>query len=685
MGQHLSLRTSKSHYAVPTALERKEVIEIVYDEDDFGSIHVEAVGGTGEDKSIQTADLWDTIFMSSDSYQQKLKTKRKTMKKIQFRNKRSSYTQSEPCIGSVIPLTSPTLNEADREQTLPITVAEREQKYFRVSQSEHCFQSTTGQEARFLGLTANNAQKYLQGGKLKKFRILKNYAGDSNVVEKHHSNKLSLNSEYKTSSLLQKPPGIKKFPNSYQVYSSDLTVYPPRINKSSRLWHYQASCETSDYRQNPVQDNTFEDVNSLPKMSNPLAQKSLENLDMDASTEQIRTSEVYSLSSRTCEKVTAVQMDRSRDDVTSIQSLDDRKNIPGISTTEAINTEQPVVKRSTANAEPGQLADEGIVYEAVEHTAETVTNSYHQLIPKYWNTDPGPIGNLGLEPGPNFNTPSCVLSVTARSPVCKRGKIATLALITLKSEVCQQKHTQLSPMLLEASIQPESVEAKLIPDCLEFLRSTQHMSGKRRHEFKLERVYIGGNTTLNKMPHGQSDPKSEASSGDQVKSAPFVSPLQPVYMYSYHFWVFAEPWVEKVFQNPYDRRIESIGRLSDCRIRLTKRHRRNPQGFHQRMVNVIAPNAMALRKCCRLFDDKFPSFYATAGLYLDINNLSDLSRFSMDRKKARRSRKYKRSGSSLSAPQRKRKISGPILDPFDLSMESYSQPGRFLNTFSSFC
>ncbi|CAH8555584.1 unnamed protein product [Heterobilharzia americana] len=98
-------------------------------------------------------------------------------------------------------------------------------------------------------------------------------------------------------------------------------------------------------------------------------------------------------------------------------------------------------------------------------------------------------------------------------------------------------------------------------------------------------------------------------------------------IYSYCFWIRLEPWIESLFENHDDRRIESIGRVSDCRICLTKRVRRNPIGFIEIMVNILAPSASALQKCCKLFDDKFPKFYASAGLLLEHDQLSNLSNF----------------------------------------------------------
>ncbi|VDQ06981.1 unnamed protein product [Trichobilharzia regenti] len=102
---------------------------------------------------------------------------------------------------------------------------------------------------------------------------------------------------------------------------------------------------------------------------------------------------------------------------------------------------------------------------------------------------------------------------------------------------------------------------------------------------------------------------------------------QPLHIYNYYFWIHYEPAIEKLFENPNDRRIESIGRRTDCYIQLTKYIRRNAKGFIQIMVNILAPTASALLKCCKLFDDKFPTFYASANLLLEYNDLIDLTNF----------------------------------------------------------
>lgn len=127
-------------------------------------------------------------------------------------------------------------------------------------------------------------------------------------------------------------------------------------------------------------------------------------------------------------------------------------------------------------------------------------------------------------------------------------------------------------------------------------------------------TYIGGNVTVPKTPSLLNDNQYPPCSSVHLSFSQATNSYQckPVKIYNYRFWVNIEVRLMNMFTNPSDRRIESIGRISDCRIRLTANHRRSPHGFRQQMISIVAPSFLALKKCCRLFDDKFPSLYASS-------------------------------------------------------------------------
>ncbi|KAF5394773.1 hypothetical protein PHET_10287 [Paragonimus heterotremus] len=224
------------------------------------------------------------------------------------------------------------------------------------------------------------------------------------------------------------------------------------------------------------------------------------------------------------------------------------------------------------------------------------------------------------------SSPQCAMSVTASTPISHSGNIARFTLFTLRSESDDTiNNTWPFPANLENRIPACSPEAQVLPECLQLVKHPHY--GKTQKRFTSHRnanIYLGGNVTPNPRL-----PRNHIQSPDFVQYSSCSSMPQPtsdakeIQIYNYQFWIRYEPWVENVFNNPLDRRIESIGRLSDSRIRLTKRSRRSPKGFQERMVNVIAPSALALQKCCRLFDDKFPKFYATSGFLTISDKLDD--------------------------------------------------------------
>ncbi|VDK45721.1 unnamed protein product [Dibothriocephalus latus] len=73
-------------------------------------------------------------------------------------------------------------------------------------------------------------------------------------------------------------------------------------------------------------------------------------------------------------------------------------------------------------------------------------------------------------------------------------------------------------------------------------------------------------------------------------------------------------WIEcpaenlKVFNNPEDRRIASIARVSGCRIKLTETRRKSALGQWQQLVLIQPTTETGLQKCMNLLDEKFPEF-----------------------------------------------------------------------------
>ncbi|KAL7065314.1 hypothetical protein AAHC03_05654 [Spirometra sp. Aus1] len=104
---------------------------------------------------------------------------------------------------------------------------------------------------------------------------------------------------------------------------------------------------------------------------------------------------------------------------------------------------------------------------------------------------------------------------------------------------------------------------------------------------------------------GCSTRKSVVRSEGEAKSA--------VLPYENKFWIGCGTDNLKVFKNPKDRRIESIARLSGCRITLRESKRRNALGQWQQLVVVESPSETCLKKCTNLLDEKFPAFRASLG------------------------------------------------------------------------
>nr|VZI33411.1 unnamed protein product [Spirometra erinaceieuropaei] len=104
---------------------------------------------------------------------------------------------------------------------------------------------------------------------------------------------------------------------------------------------------------------------------------------------------------------------------------------------------------------------------------------------------------------------------------------------------------------------------------------------------------------------GCSTPKSVVCSEGEAKSA--------VLPYENKFWIGCGTDNLKVFKNPKDRRIESIARVSGCRITLSEIKRRNGLGQWQQLVVVESPSETGLKKCTNLLDERFPAFRASLG------------------------------------------------------------------------
>ncbi|VDP75541.1 unnamed protein product [Echinostoma caproni] len=268
-----------------------------------------------------------------------------------------------------------------------------------------------------------------------------------------------------------------------------------------------------------------------------------------------------------------------------------------------------------------------------------------------WRSDPRFTEGFENEIISTISGPTCTVTVTAHSPNVNKGHFKSLTLITVKPDDKSSATTpasfsstlksvdemQENGIHLDDSIHPGSDELQLVPECLQMMKHTYCTQTRKRFGLLVrETPFIGGNVTnrtrrKNRRQRPKSDVRTSRTPSGRVSyqagscaSGPVIS--HPVHIYTYRFWVACEPWIEQLFKSPLDRRIESIGRASDCRIRLTRKRRRNAKGFRQQMVSIIAPNAQALEKCCKMFDDKFPCFYATAGLILSHDQLVRLTK-----------------------------------------------------------
>ncbi|VDD77599.1 unnamed protein product [Mesocestoides corti] len=63
-----------------------------------------------------------------------------------------------------------------------------------------------------------------------------------------------------------------------------------------------------------------------------------------------------------------------------------------------------------------------------------------------------------------------------------------------------------------------------------------------------------------------------------------------------------------VFSDHCDRRMESIARVSDCKIALTAQTKKNVVGEVGRMAIIKANSKKGLDRCVNLLEEKFPAF-----------------------------------------------------------------------------
>ncbi|KAG5451506.1 hypothetical protein CSKR_112085 [Clonorchis sinensis] len=262
---------------------------------------------------------------------------------------------------------------------------------------------------------------------------------------------------------------------------------------------------------------------------------------------------------------------------------------------------------------------------ATSHLFSQQTIGPHRILHRDWRNDSR--FNRGFEPElhVNRNNHKCSLSIRSSTPSIGPPTPSGLTVITLDRNF---KHNDTSNPFSDTlqwneRMSPSPTATEAIPDCLQLMNYQDYIKVKRRSSTRRKADnFIGGNmTNPRKTTKRFTQPSnfSRSPSSKTCNSLPNATQLQ---IYSYQFWIRSGPCVERVFHNPRDRRIESIGRLSDCRIRLTTQIRRSPKGFAQRLVSVIAPNADALRKCCKMFDDKFPQFFATSGgLFFDQSSI----------------------------------------------------------------
>ncbi|TGZ61183.1 hypothetical protein CRM22_008114 [Opisthorchis felineus] len=282
-------------------------------------------------------------------------------------------------------------------------------------------------------------------------------------------------------------------------------------------------------------------------------------------------------------------------------------------------------KRQTEAFKSGQLERNKSMDFATSHLFSQQTVDPHQMLHRDWRNDSR--FNRGFEPELhiNRNNHKCSLSIRSSTPSIGPPTPSGLTVITLDRSFKQNDTSNPFRDTLQwnerTSPSPPATEA--IPDCLQLMNYQDYIKVKRRPSTRRKAdIFIGGNVTNPRKTTKRFTPTpnfSRSLSSKTFNSLPNAAQLQ---IYSYQFWIRSGPCVERLFHNPQDRRIESIGRLSDCRIRLTTQIRRSPKGFAQRLVSVIAPNADALRKCCKMFDDKFPQFFATSGgLFFDQSSM----------------------------------------------------------------
>uniref|UniRef100_A0A1I8HCS5 RGS domain-containing protein n=1 Tax=Macrostomum lignano TaxID=282301 RepID=A0A1I8HCS5_9PLAT len=109
--------------------------------------------------------------------------------------------------------------------------------------------------------------------------------------------------------------------------------------------------------------------------------------------------------------------------------------------------------------------------------------------------------------------------------------------------------------------------------------------------------------------------------GAATLAASASTPLQPIYQYS--FRVPETRANMRAFCHASDRRVEAIARACDSEILLDPQPIRTAAAsIALRRITVRAPDLHSLEKCCRMFDDKFPQFYASSGLGPDGRGVS---------------------------------------------------------------
>ena len=163
---------------------------------------------------------------------------------------------------------------------------------------------------------------------------------------------------------------------------------------------------------------------------------------------------------------------------------------------------------------------------------------------------------------------------------------------------------------------------KLKPNFNEYSKTKSVSLSKRKYKVRNKQKYISGtNNTFNRRSNvnfrniNTQQPLSVVSSiFHETKQENFKESKGKIQVLSYKFWIDANCKNWNIFHNPVDRRIESIGRLAKCKIQLTNIIARHSDGMLKQQVIIYTPDQSSLEKCCKLFDDKFPSFYATSGL-----------------------------------------------------------------------